>query len=190
MYFLELDNKEKINSRISVPLSIVTLLAGGFVFLLSNLNDIKGEVWKPLFFSFFSLFTVAFLISIFYMGKAYYNYRYQYLPSLADLDDQAQQLELYVDNLIAKGEVQAENKEEILELEIQRSLCEQYKQITDVNTNLNLKKLEYLRKVGIWVLASLVFGTACMIPVLFGKSDEVQKVKIIKSIDKAGGKND
>lgn len=120
------------------------------------------------------------------MGKAYYNYRYQYLPSLADLDEQAQQLELYVDNLIANGEVQAADREEMLEFEIQSSLYQQFKKVTDINTNLNLKKLEFLRKVGIWVLATLVFGTVCMIPVLFGKSDEVQKVKIIETIDKEG----
>ncbi|MGE1112985.1 hypothetical protein ACQJ0K_14620 [Priestia megaterium] len=185
-----MENKEKINSRISVPLSIVTLLAGGFVYLLSTLKDIKGEVWKPLFFSFFSLFSVSLLISIFYMGKAYYNYRYKYLPSLADLDDQARELELYVDHRIATAEEEEESREEILEMEIQQNLYEQFIQATDINTNLNHKKLRYLRKVGLWLLATLVFGATCMIPVIFGKEDEIQKVKIVESLEQGEKKNE
>jgi hypothetical protein len=188
MYFLELDNREKINARISVPISIITLLAGGYIYLLFNLKDIEGVTWIALFFSFFSLYSISLITSIIYTGKAYYNYEYMYLPSLANLNEESLQLESYIDHCIVAGDEDIQNREQRIIEEVQSNLYEHFMNATDINTKLNRKKLNYLRKAGLSILASLIFGTACMIPVIFGKAEEVQKVKIVESINTKGGK--
>lgn len=183
MYLLELENKERINARVSVPLSIIPLLVGGGIFLLTEQKDIEGEFWYTFFVVTFTIFFVSLITSIVYTIRAYYNYEYQYIPSLSDIAKDSILLEDYVDRLIEYEDNPITEEERVKRIEetIQNDICEKFIKATDRNIGLNEKKLFFLRRVGIWLMISLISGALCIIPTTFGKSEDVQKVEIIEA---------
>ena len=72
MYYKEIEQKEAINSRISFPIGIVTLLTGGLVYLIQQ-NKPAYSVIFIFFYISFVLYFVNILVSLFFAYKAYYG---------------------------------------------------------------------------------------------------------------------
>lgn len=183
LYLLELDNKEKINTRISVPLSILPLLVAGSIYLLSIPMDLFNTFWYTVYIVTFTILVLSLITTIFFTVRAYYNYEYKYIPSLSDIEKDSILIEDYVDRVIEYEEIELSPDERDLMVKkaIEDDLCNKFVEATDNNIALNEQKLFYLRRVGIWLMITLIAGAFCVIPATFGKTDSVLKVELLEN---------
>ena len=98
-YFKELDNRNEINSSLSLPIGLITALIAGIFYLLTNF-DYKYSVAITTLFVIQIIFSIAFLVaSIYNLIKAYSDfhkgYDYAILADTADLDNYYQQLKAF-----------------------------------------------------------------------------------------------
>lgn len=72
-YYHEFDHRDKINSRVAIPLSISPVLGAADIYVISHISEVNIE-WIVMAIVFVSLFSIALLFSVFYMFRTLYNH--------------------------------------------------------------------------------------------------------------------
>jgi ABC-type sugar transport system permease subunit len=176
-YNAELENKEKINNRITVPISILTLLIGGILIYFKEIDKISNVISKVFFILFLGLSIIAILFCVFFLFKAYYGYTYKYIPLLKDIQDYQNGL---IDYYLNENH-NYENASYLAELDVQLYLENIYVESTTNNMEQNEKKLRYLRQAG-WALSSILLTSVlAYLPYFIGlDKNEIHKVNIVE----------
>lgn len=174
-YHSELENKEKINNRITVPISIVTLLIGSLFFYFDKIDKINSDVSKVFFILFLGMSVIAILFSIFFLFKAYYGYQYDYIPLISEIKNFEDLLYAYHIN-DGKTEQQAG---EFTKRDVELFLAKVYVKSTTNNMIENERKLKYLRHAGWSLSVVLLTAVLAFMPYSLGmKNDDTLEVKI------------
>lgn len=175
MYYHEIQQKEAINNRISIPVSICSLLAGGFLYYAINIKEVYINQMGIIFRILFGLFTISLLITLYFLFRAYYGYKYGYISFPSDIHYYANELEQYYTNEL--------DKESLVSNDIELFLYDLYKDTTENNKIQNAKKTDYLRLSSIFLIITLVIGMFSIVPYICSKSDGITKVQIIGNIE-------
>lgn len=159
MFYYELDQKEKINSKIAIPTSILTFLIGGAFYLAKNIFKLQYNPWTPHFLASYLIFWISLFFYMIFIIKAYYKYPYKQFPSLKDIDNFTN---YYISESQQKGYSRYYEKKFVAD-KINCLLYEIYLESADKNYELNDKKLKYLRYIMRALIVSLISGLSSYI---------------------------
>lgn len=166
MYYHELEAKEKINSRINIPIGIATLLTSGAGIFLDKILKASNDYLKGIAIVFFSIYVLALIIMVINIFLAYYWYSYKYIPANYLIDFKLEVKEYYDENY---EEYFSEygDKNTLIETDFAEGLTQRYVEAAEWNMCLNEKKLRYLRLCGWMTLIALVSGSLTYIILIF-----------------------
>lgn len=181
IYNYELDHKEKINSRITVPIAIITLLVGLAVYYFQGFKNIKLDVFGVSFFIIYALYITSLVIAIVLTFRAYYNYEYKYLPSPEKLDEYVGEISKYYDDNYEAHFKDKGDKQSLIDNRITQKLYIYYKECATQNIEMNKRKLTYLRYVGYTLIIATILAIISIVPYhLSFQKENVTKVEIKK----------
>lgn len=92
LYFHEIDIRERLNSRLQIPLTIIALLFGFLAYMLQNKCNRIGTFSEIIFWVLFSLSFIAVCFSIIFFILSLYSYKHKLLPSAISTDQYKEQL--------------------------------------------------------------------------------------------------
>lgn len=157
LYFFELERKEKLISRLSLPLAIIVTLSSLLSTMLEKAPPYSAGMYGVLFWIFYLCCMITAIRSTWYFWRTWQLRDYDaLLPDLSALEDHRQDLQRHFE---AHGEsqddAQAHFKETIIRF---------YVDCTTVNTKNNDKRAAYFSNMATNValtffLAMLSFGT-------------------------------
>lgn len=168
LYFFELELKEKITNKSTVYLTIIPLLSGGLLYFGNNLKDIKPGFWFINYCILLCLFLISLIVAITYAIRVLVGNKYLYLTTPQPLHDETEKL-------IQKYG----NQPRIIKVEIEKLLYKEYMELTEINSNLNIKRSSWGNKAGIWIVITAIIGAILVVPYIFGKNDSVDKVEVV-----------
>ncbi|MAU25801.1 MAG: hypothetical protein CMH48_02785 [Muricauda sp.] len=143
-YFKEIERKNVLDSKVSLPILVLSILVSIHVFILS-----KGLTGNFLLLSMVlsTINGLAFFVALFFLTKSYsnlfYSHWYKELPVMNDILTYEKKLE-------KEG---LKNKSEILEEYLKRELAD----CASENFNLNKKRTENLAKCKQWMFINILF---------------------------------
>lgn len=181
-YYHELDQRDRISQRTSMPIAIITLLLGGAFSLFEKLPTLQKGHYYGTFIVFFVFFTISLFISIYSLFRSLWGYRYLYLPKAKVIDDFICYWETYYDNNIEYYQQERISKKDLVEEATNKKLYDLYIECTDQNIESNEKKVRWLFFVGFALLSAIIFGSVSLYPYYKSLDNiEVQKVELIGS---------
>lgn len=173
VYKFEIERKDAINSRLSFPIAILTLLLGAITFFIKDLPTFENNVYCYIFYSFAFFLVTSIFYSIYLFVRSLFGYRYAYLRPLGMIDKVVRDLKKY-------NEKVEKDKRANIENELSVFLLEQYCSSSDINRDLNKKKTGYFRKTLKALVASALFLLLSLLPFMFLKySTKEQKMQTI-----------
>jgi hypothetical protein len=132
LYFHEIDAREKLYARITVPLAILISLAGALAFILQNLQTGQFTFIAWIFYSMFGSACAFVLLASYYLKGATSGDEYQFLGSANVWDKYHRDCdELYA----AEGE-----KDRHVEAAVRNSICGEYVRCATINAAVNDKR--------------------------------------------------
>lgn len=168
VYRFEIERKDAINSRLSFPIAILTLLLGAITFLIKDLPNFENNIYCFFFYFFAFLLVISFLYSIYLFVRSLFGYRYAYLRPLGTIDKVVRDLKKY------NEKVKADKKADIKN-ELSVFLLEQYCESSDINRDLNKKKTGYFRRTLKALVASALFLFLALMPFMFLKYSRTEQ---------------
>lgn len=189
LYYFELDRKDKINSNVHLPMTIVALSIGAVSFFINNLPSLAAnDNWPIIFFFFLSCSVVSIILSVYLIFKTYTGYSYEYVSSTADIDNYVNELQKF--NREAGKKTRVDIQEKFLSL-----LLKQYCKCATTNSENNDKKAAYFRKSSISIMVAVVLIGITAFPFFathYNSSPKVQRIEIVnfKEITMAKEKKD
>ncbi|MEC3814151.1 hypothetical protein PNF30_16195 [Bacillus safensis] len=179
MYYYEIEQKEKLNSRVTIPIGVLTLLVGLVIYYFKNIKDIDLNGWGIVFFVVYILFILSIVFCGYLVFKAYYNYTYHYLPDPTTFQNDTNKIIDYYETNYETFFKNEGAKSELISDEINKMLCNYYKECTTQNVNMNKLKVTYLRYAGYATVIALFLALFTVLPFQFSiKDDKVNKVEI------------
>lgn len=189
MYYYELEQKEKLNNRVTTPMAVITLLLGLAVFYFKGIKDIELNTYGWIFFTVYGVCILFIFIAIVLVFKSYYNYRYSYLPKPEIIESDINDIVAYYDSNYEIYFSDKGLKKDLIEEEIDNILYSYYKKATTRNIEMNERKFKYLRYTGNILLLTLLFAGLSIIPYQLSKEDKPTEVEI-KNFDEIPKKTD
>lgn len=175
VYKFEMERKDAVNARLNFPIAILTLIVGAITFFLKDIPKIDTSVTSKFFYTLIILSIPSLIATFYFFARAVFGYKYAYLRPLGVIDNIVRKLKRY--NSDFKN---VHNKRDI-EHEITVFLLDQYQVATDINGDLNKKKLGYFRRTLIGLFITVIFLCLSIIPFVilkYSDSDDIQKVQI------------
>ena len=161
-YRFEIDRKDAINSRLSFPIAIFTLIIGAISFFIKDAphfrNDITFSVFYPLIF--FLIISLGFVL--YYFCKTLFGYSYAYLRPLGEIDTVVRKIKKYNDQVSVQ-------KRRDIGYELTVFLLEQYRSSADINRDLNKVKSGYFLRTLRALFISILFLFFSAVPCLISK---------------------
>lgn len=177
LYYRELESKEILATRFTTNVTLVTLLFGGLIFCIKNINDIKDN-W--LTFCPFLLFgTIAIIANIrilILLGEYLAGKEYEFMNSAKKLDDLHKSLKDYYQQQPDQT-VQAD-------AEFEERLINYYINAAHHNFYINDERIRKMGKTQTLIILSVVatlLASSCYIPTFFKEDANVQKIEIFES---------
>lgn len=176
MYYYQVNQKQQISSSVNIPIGIIGLVIGGFVYLLNNLGSIdnnKKYVISIIMitFAFFISFTCCFLI------KAIWRNKYMYLPRTEEIMKHKMVLtthyEEHSEYYINNGQL---NKETFVQNEFEKYLCVELIKCTDQNNETNEKRLNNIRRATTFLILTLIIGSISLIAYTYSVTDDSEAI--------------
>lgn len=158
MYYYELDMKEKINSRINIPISINTVLVGGLGYFINDVRKLPNRTWVGFYFILLSIFAISVVATTVYVFIAYYGYAYKYITPSMIREFDVELKKYYDDNYEEYFKQDGISKNELVNKSFQEKLIDKYVEASEWNLNLNGRKLMCFRMIGWTTLLSMISG--------------------------------
>ena len=175
-YFHETDRRDQINTSLTIPLGVVSLVSGALLVIAKEI-DYPFNSPEVIQLHFLGLTTIALTLAAIFMGRAYWGYGYAYMPSTEEIRQYLKYLENYYTNLnYSTNDASEQAVKETLEY-----LDSQYSINAEKNAVNNAIKSANLFKANGFTMASVVFLVISAIPYLVNsieEPNEIQKVQI------------
>jgi len=174
LYFHEIDMRERLNSRLQIPLTIIALLFGFLAFMLQNKCTKVGNITELVFWILFSLSFLAISLSLLFFILSWYSYKHKLLPSAISTD-------LYKEDLIEHYK-DHENPDKLVEKYLKKYLYDYYRDFSSENTVINDRKSFYLHLTNLFLIISVGLSFLTFIPFYFGpldKSNFVEPIRVV-----------
>ena len=162
MYYHELTTKETLNSRVSVPLTTLSIVATLIVYYISKSEGLPNlTVTSALLCLYYSIIiSIACLIvySAILLLLVFHGRRYAQSPSPKVIDDYVRQVEQ------CYACCPEEEKEARITQDINSYLNDLYRDATDENSKNNHEKIKHIRRANICIIIALLLCILNAIP--------------------------
>jgi magnesium-transporting ATPase (P-type) len=184
LYFHEIDSREKLNSRLQTPLTLIVSFVGVLAFLLQNYGHKGFSITSNLFFFLIFLSTVALTFAAVFFVKSWYNNTYSFLPS-------AQVSEDYRQTLIKLYEPY-ENGAQLASDYFSSYVMEYYIRYSSANTLCNDRRSIYLHKTNGALITTAAVAFLAFLAFFFGDLDKAHinkptEISIVSPVTFIGG---
>lgn len=147
-YEAELQHKDQINSFMSLPLGVLTILGSLFISSGDFLKDYGCKEVGWIFYIFLALFTILWLISLSLLIPCFFR-RYQYFLTPDGWKEHRDDLEqYYIDNKIKFSD-------DMLYEDVKTGMLNQYIEYATINANANYIKSDFLTKAKILIIITV-----------------------------------
>lgn len=156
-YYFQLDWKEKINSRLSIPTALLSLFAGGIAYLIEKVPPLVVDRFGIIFIAFIVGAICCFCYASYHLFRCFIKYEYRYLATDSAIDDYIKLVKEYNNN--PKTILKIDEAEEFYEF-----LTQQFVESATYNFNLNKRKSFHFVRVIQFSLATSIFLLLSAIP--------------------------
>lgn len=176
-YFHEIDMREKLNSRLQLPLAALLALSGFLGYMLQNKNPDIGGGPSMIFWIFYLAALTSIGCALYFFRKSWFGPTDKLLPTAKTIEEYRKQLvDLYKDY---------ENSEELVEKGLKESLYNYYVEFSSANTTNNDARSYNIYRTTVSLTVAMVLAFLTFLPYYFFRMDksfglEVQKVEITK----------
>lgn len=185
MHNFELEQKERINARISIPIGILSLLVGGFIYYFRNSNHLVSGGWLYAFYISLAIYAGLIIHALLLVKRAYFGHDYGYMPKASEIHAYVDYYANYYDNYLA-GQTQ-QSKDDYIESQLNNRLYEIYIVAIDKSIVSNELKNRYLSSIGGVLIALIIIGAFSMISFYCAQDkDYCEKVFIVNYNDRGG----
>ncbi len=93
-YFEELKRRDGLTKAITIPIAVLSIIGGILFYVVSDITRLERFIdWTQLTVVFFSVTGIG--ISIYYLVRSYFNYPYEYAPTILQLRECRNELKEY-----------------------------------------------------------------------------------------------
>lgn len=184
LYFHEIDSREKLNSRLQTPLTLIVSFVGILAFLLQHYGH-QGFSVAAILFAFLIILSAATLaVAIVFFIKSWYNNTYLFLPSAQDTENYRQSLIKLYKPYKSGAQLASEY--------FSNYLMEYYVRYSSANTECNDRRSIYLHKTNGALILTAVVAFLAFLAFFFGDLDKANikkatEVSITNPIELIGG---
>lgn len=179
-YYFEHDRKEKLNSKVNNPMTIIILVLGVVSYYIQNLSYTSIQIVDILFFVFMGITMVGVISTGVYLKKSFYGYDYSYMPKAYEMENYISVINKYYKEPYF-FDFKKEEIKRLLDQDMYELYKKKYSECVDQNIKSNTKKNDYLLKTSSLLTATLLFLFFSSI-IFYVKSHnikDIQKVEII-----------
>jgi len=176
LYFHEMDRRDRLNSGLSFPVGLVTLLAGAALVMLKSAKWHSTDLDKILVI----LLAVAGLslgLASIYLIRVYWGHEYSHMPYAERLYNYCQELH---DHYV-KGGVTSANAQKIAKAKMLAYVEREFSRNAEFNAQVNDKKSRFLFNANASLIGAIVFLALSAPIYLYTQSrpkSDVQKIEI------------
>lgn len=180
LYFHEVEAREKISSRLQIPLAILLSIISVYAHIIKGISFDNHCFWNVIFGLTFLISIILFVTSMSYFIRSFYGHTYEFIPSAIETENYRQKLiETYKEY---------EDGESLAEQYFDEYIYKYYNECSSVNTKVNDIRSEFLHKCNTYlILSSLPLVAAFLIFTLAGIDkntvDKEYKIKITNPIE-------
>ena len=156
LYFNELDRREKLSSRLNIPLAILVAIIGFMSFMLKNAPRDIETIWHTVFWIFFIATCIAIVVGAWFFKSSWFGHTDKLLPT-------ANETENYRETLIELYE-EYEEKDALVETVLKEYLYNYYKQFSSENTTNNDARAYHLYRATYAITVAVLFAFISFIP--------------------------
>lgn len=154
MYYHELTIKEALNSRVSVPLTTLSIVATLIVYYVSKSESLPFLSFSNILLCFYycitSIIVILVIVAAVVLAFIFHGHKYCQSPSTKEIDNYVKQLEQNCNDCAV------EEREREIAKEFNSYMNELYRDATDENGKNNRKKMKYIRWANICIITALV----------------------------------
>ncbi len=170
LYFHEIETREKLNSRLQIPLTIIISIVGLLSFLLQNYEH-KSYSTAEIIFLISIAITFSILISaIFFFIRSWYNYTYSFLPTACETEE-------YRNKLIEMYQPYSEDVD-LASKYFTEFLMRSYVECSSINTRNNDLRLLNLHKTNRQIVYTVAIAFISFLAFFLGNLEKDQSTKI------------
>jgi hypothetical protein len=162
MYYHELTTKEALNSRVSVPLTALSIIATLIIYYMSESKNLPALSLANVLISIYYLIIFIIVCLVIYAAilllRIIWGHSYAQSPTPKVIDDYVRQLdETY-------ASCSEEEKKCVIEREFNSFLSDLYRDATEDNCKNNYSKIKNIRKCNICIIVALILCILNAIP--------------------------
>jgi len=157
-YVSEEERKDRLISRLNLPIVMLVTLGGVLSYYLDNLPNFSCSIACVLFWIFFSGMSATLIMSWIYIAKFFFGYKYGYISTPKEFSDFTNSTFEYYQQL------ENPNAETLTNAELRELLILQYTKFGTSNTINNDRKTGYLRALIICVVLGVGLALLSAIP--------------------------
>ncbi|USD21712.1 hypothetical protein MJO52_00795 [Microbulbifer variabilis] len=177
LYFHEVDAREKISSRLQIPLALLLSMTSVYALLIKGISLENSSLWNILFGFLLVISLVLFVTSISYFIKAFYGHTYEFIPSALDTENYRKVLiETYRDY---------PECDKLVEKYFNEYIFRYYNECSSANTSVNDRRSKNLHKCNTYLIFTVLpLSVAFLIFTLSGIDKNSVKKEIKVQISK------
>lgn len=171
-YYHEIEARDKLNSRLQIPLAVLVAIVGFMGFMLQNRSsEVAGlAVW--IFWVFYLAASISTVFAIIFFRKSWFGHTDKLLPTAKQSEEYRYELiELYS---------KYENKDELVKDGMRKYLYDYFVQFSSINTINNDSRSYNLYKMTVSLTIATMCSFAAFIPYQLNGLDKGNHVKPIQ----------
>jgi len=178
IYKAEVERREKLLSRMSLPIALITAILGGWAYMVKSFSLNERAIWGGLFLFFIILTFAAVSLMFYFLTRSLYGFVDKLMPA-------AQELKNYHDTLCATYDGYTD-KDALVDKYFNDFMRDSYVKYATINSNNNDLRLDCIYKslVLITIIIFLsFFGFVCFsICQLSSTTDNVNFLKFLSQL--------
>lgn len=165
-YYYEIDRMDKLNSRITIPIGILTVFGGFVINGLAKFFSFPDTQWVGVYKALALVSMCVLAVAVYLAIRAYHGYNYGHITSFAEIDEYYRQL---IEHKKAQGKNEADANSEA-DNDINKYYIEKLKECRDLNFDLNSKKLKYQLLLGLCIVSLIPLQSTMYVILVYYKS--------------------
>lgn len=183
LYFHEIDAREKLYSRVSIPLAVLISIVGGMGFMIQNLQRDQTGIAASFFYCCFGVALVFAALSAYYLKSAASGNKYQFLAPARDWEGYQADCE--------KKYAEFDDKDQLIDGAVRGAIVAEYIRCGSINALVNDSRSKCLFLTIKFLIFSAVFVLLAFLVFFFGGLDKAispkpLKVQVIQPIGMKG----
>ena len=155
-YYHEIEVRDKLNSRLQIPLAVLVAILGFLGFMLQNRSSDAMGLGVLIFWMFFAVSAVSITLAIIFFRKSWFGHTDKLLPTAAET-------EKYREQLIAHY-AEYDEKDKLVEDALKKYLSDYYIKFSSVNTVNNDSRSYNLYKTTVALTVATVSTFFAFVP--------------------------